>query len=106
MEAVTASLMDLGKLRRKLATFLAALLVAVLSIPAVLSYGVLSSLRLSGRNMFALVDFLSGNISLPIGALLLALYTAVVWRFPQFQKDVNVGSSLVSVGNWWRVLGG
>lgn len=102
LESVTASLMDLSKFRRKTATFLAVILVAALSLPAVLAKGPWASLRFRGKDLFQLVDFVSGNITLPLGALILALYVAFVWKFDQFQEDSNVGSGRFRVSQWWK----
>jgi len=102
LESVTASLMDLRKVRRKVATLVAVVLVAVLSIPAILASGPWASLRFYGKDLFELVDFVSGNITLPLGALILALYVLFVWKFNQFQEDSNAGSGKFGVSRWWK----
>jgi len=102
LEAVTSSLMDLRNVRRKVATLVAVVLVAVLSLPAILANGPWASIRFWGKDLFELVDFVSGNITLPLGALMLALYLAVVWKFSQFRKDANDGADQVRVGRWWK----
>ncbi|MDD4761050.1 MAG: sodium-dependent transporter, partial [Bacteroidaceae bacterium] len=46
-----------------------------------LSMGPLNNFKIIGRNLFDLFDFLSGQIMLPIGGLLIALF--VGWFMPR-----------------------
>ena len=104
LEAVTASLMDLGKMGRKTAAAWAVAGVAALSVPSLLAGGPLAHFRLWGKDPFELVDFVSGNVTLPLGALLLALYTAVVWRFDRFQREANLGANRFCIKGSWKVV--
>jgi NSS family neurotransmitter:Na+ symporter len=102
LEAVTASIMDLRKIGRRVATLLAVMIAALLSLPAILSSGPWSTIRFWEKDLFQLVDFISGNITLPLGAFLLAIYLAFVWGFRQFRSDANVGSRQIKVSRWWK----
>lgn len=50
-----------------------------LSVPASLSFGLLSGHRLFGMDYFTLVDFTATNILMPLGALLTAIFVGWVW---------------------------
>lgn len=49
--------------------------VGVLGIPSALSFSVFSDLKLKGMTFFDTIDFLTSNIMIPLGALLIALFT-------------------------------
>jgi len=102
LEAVNASLMDLRNIRRKTATLWAVGIIGLLSIPSILAKGPWARLRLQGRDLFDVVDFVSANITLPLGAFLLALYLVFVWKFSSFQSDANVGSNRFNVSTAWK----
>lgn len=42
---------------------------------------------------------------MPLGALILALYTTFVWKFENYQADTNIGAvGKIKVFNWWSIL--
>ena len=41
---------------------------------------------------------------MPLGALLTAFYTLLVWKFDKFQEETNVGAEKLKVYNWWAPL--
>lgn len=104
LEAVVATVMDLRGVSRKTAVILTLTLVSFISIPSALSKGPWSEVRFLGMDCFQLVDFFSGNVLLPLGALILALYVTVVWKFEKFQAYANTGAARFRVRASWRLL--
>ncbi len=41
---------------------------------------------------------------MPLGALLLAAYTAFVWKFEKYQEETNIGAEGFRVFKWWKPL--
>jgi SNF family Na+-dependent transporter len=41
---------------------------------------------------------------LPVGGLLLALYTVFAWGFESFREEVNRGAGSLRVGRAWKPL--
>ncbi len=41
---------------------------------------------------------------MPLGALVLAFYTVLVWKFDKFQEEANVGTNRIKIFNWWAPL--
>ena len=76
----------------------------VLGIGTVLSFNHWADLTLFGRTFFDLVDYVSQNIMLPLGGMLIALFAA--WRIPDAlimeQLGVKEGYGLYS----WKILAG
>ncbi|MGH7702289.1 MAG: sodium-dependent transporter [Gemmatimonadales bacterium] len=104
LEALAASLMDSLGLSRRLTVWGSLALIFLAGIPSALAFGPWSGVRLFGRNIFELVDFVSGNILLSAGGLLIALYTVAVWGFDAFQRETNVGARRVRVFRSWKPL--
>jgi neurotransmitter:Na+ symporter, NSS family len=101
LEVLVASLCDLRGLGRRTAVWVASGGVLVLSVPVILSQGPWSGFRFLDRDIFGLIDALSGTILLTVGGLLIAVYTAVAWGFEAFRRDTNLGSGPVKVGAAW-----
>lgn len=101
IEAVVATLMDSMNIKRKKSVWLTVPVCFVLSIPSILSFGPWQNIKILGRTLFELFDFVSGSILLPLGALLMVLYVGHVWKFKPFQEYTNQGSSGVRVNNFW-----
>ena len=77
----------------------------LLGLGTVFSYNIWADVKpLFGLNFFELVDQLSQNIMLPLGGLLIALFT--VWALPQIivREQLEVSSDRVML--CWRVIGG
>ncbi|WP_333684564.1 sodium-dependent transporter [Pontibaca methylaminivorans] len=105
LEPVVATCADLmGTSRARAVTFsLTAIFVA--GIPNILAHGAWSQILIAGRNLFEFTDYLSGNILMTFGALMLALYTVLVWTFSRFRDETNVGAAgPIRVYNWWFPL--
>ncbi len=102
LEALTASAMDSFKLGRNRAVWLVLGLLFLAGIPSALSFGPWSEVHLFGLNLFGLIDFVSSNIFLGLGALLMALYAGWAWGFEGFQRETNVGAKRVRVFDAWR----
>lgn len=73
-EVVIAWLEGEHKIKRGKATMLYAVSLSGLVILSSLSFGVLSDWHIFGKNFFDLLDFLSSNIMLPFGGMLISVY--------------------------------
>ncbi len=96
-EVVTASCVDSLGLSRPRAALATGALWAVLSTVVILGEGPWAWIQPFGLTLFGLLDSVSTNVLLPVGGLLLALYTAVVWTFDGFMRDVNEGAGTLRV---------
>lgn len=81
-------------LSRPRAIVICVLLVAVPGAACALSGSVLADFRLFGRNMFELADFLSSNLLLPVGGILIALFTGWVWGRERFGAALSNDGAL------------
>ena len=84
-------------LPRPKAALLTALGMLVLGIPATLSNGPLSGLKIFGRTFFDLFDFISSNLLLPVGGIGIALVLAWKWK----KADVAEELARAGVGHRW-----
>lgn len=83
---------------RKKAVVVNILLIAVLSVPAVLGYNLLSNIQPlgTGTNIMDLEDFLVSYNLLPLGSLIFVLFVTRKngWGFENFLKEVNTGKGM------------
>ncbi len=86
MEPSTAWLGEHFHLRRPLAALCVGLLVWLLGLMTVFSFNLWSEFRLGGMSLFALIDFISSNILLPLGGLLVAFFVGWIMR-PEVLRD-------------------
>ncbi len=70
------------------------LIVAVLGAGCALSGSVLADFTLFGRNLFNLMDFVSSNLLLPAGGILIALFAGWVWGREAFTQAVSNDGAL------------
>ena len=74
----------------------------MLAIPNVLSQGPWAHIQAFGKDIFVLVDTLSGNFLLVASGLALAAYTAFAWGWERFRDETNVGAGRLKVFPWWK----
>lgn len=67
----------------------------MLGIPSALSFNVLEDFHIIGLNFFDLFDFLTANIMLPLGGMLISIFVAWVWGFDKSLKELKLGAENV-----------
>ena len=104
LEPVVMTCTELFKMNRKKAVWVSLIVIFIVGFPTILAQGPWSDILIGGRNFFDFADYLSGNIMMPIGALITAFYTLLVWRFDKFQEETNIGATKFKVFDWWAPL--
>lgn len=99
IEGVVANTVELFKIDRKKSVWLVTGGIFLLGIPSILSQGPWANFAILGMDIFSFVDYVSGNILLTIGGLLLSFYVIFHWSFEQFQYDVNLGATILKIPN-------
>lgn len=104
-EGILACTCDLFGWSRKKSCVINGILIFVLSLPCVLGFNKLSSVKFFGGkiDIMGLEDFLVSNILLPIGSLIFVLFcvTKKGWGWDNFVKEANTGKG-VKIANWMR----
>ncbi len=94
LEVVVAYFTEELKVKRKVATILATLLTTLLGVICSLSLGIYSDVTIFGKNFFELLEFISSNILLPLGGMLIALF--IGWGLGKYKvfKEIAQGGKL------------
>ncbi len=74
LEMLVSTLLDESNLSRHRVVIGTSAMIFILGIPSALSFGKWSHLQLFGRSIFDVMDYLSANILLPLGGLLVAVF--------------------------------
>ncbi len=105
-ENIIAFAMDLGGLSRKKAVLYNLIAIAVLSLPCVFGFNILSSVQLLGEGSTILdfEDFLVSNNLLPLGSLVYLFFctSRYGWGWERFLEEANTGKGL-KFPKWARV---
>ncbi|MFZ0390443.1 MAG: sodium-dependent transporter [Calditrichia bacterium] len=108
LEVATAYLVDEKALARKMAVWLVGILVFAIGLPSALSQGAvgwLSKPITGGMEFLSLMDFIWGNLSLAIGALLLSIFVGWVWGAKHAAAELAHGNpGFTRWGPSWGVL--
>ncbi|GHS95963.1 sodium-dependent transporter [Synergistales bacterium] len=105
LEAPAASFAEYFNVSRKKSTWTVLAIMFILGVPSILSLSSWGDYKIMGMTIFDFADYLSGNIMMPIDALLVALYTALVWKFNNYRDECNVGATgVLRVAAWWKPL--
>ena len=75
IETAVSSIINQFKITRKQATIICSSIIGLFSIPASLSFGLLSGYKIFGKTLFDFLDYLTSNILLPFNTLLICLIT-------------------------------
>ncbi|RMH37964.1 MAG: sodium-dependent transporter [Gammaproteobacteria bacterium] len=107
LEVPTAYLVDEKKIARPVATWAVAILIYLIGIPSMLSYGAVETLsqfiQLPGQTgKLPFLDFIAlvaNDTFLPLGGFLISVFTAYVWRKQRFNAEL-VGSDAGLKDSW------
>ena len=98
VEVVVAFLVNRTNLGRKKSTLITVVSMALVGSLAALSNSSMSGVTVFGKSFFDLYDFVSSNILLPMGGLLIAIFTAWVWGWPRFKTALSNEGALANEG--------
>ena len=102
-ENIVACVRDLTGWERKKASLICGVSLAVLTMPCVLGFTVLSHVTILGLSIMDFEDFVVSNILLPSGSLIFAIFCVCRygWGWKNFVTEANVGKG-AKVANWMR----
>lgn len=86
LEGPCATLIERFKISRIKASIILFSAIAIIAIPATLSFGLLGDIKLFGKTIFDFLDFLTSNIMLPMNTLFLCLISG--WYLKIKGKDI------------------
>ena len=89
LEVPVAILSERFGLGRKMASLYTIIAIALLGVPATLSQSLTAEMKVFGMNPFDLFDFLSSNVLLPLGGILICLFVGWVYGLPQLEKQLS-----------------
>ncbi len=98
LEVPVAILTERFGVGRKQAAVYTILMIAALGIPASLSNSTMADVKVFGMNAFDLFDFLSSNVLLPLGGILICLFVGWVYGLPQIEKQLSNDGKLANAG--------
>lgn len=89
LEVPVAFLNEQLNMSRTKATLLTVGLLAIIGSTAALSNSTLANVTLAGKNFFDLYDFLTSNILLPVGGLLVCVFVGWIWGFDEVKRALS-----------------
>lgn len=106
LEPIVTTGMEVFNLDRKKSVWVSLGLIFVVGLLTIMgnASGPWSNFTIRGMNLFDFADFLSGNVMMPLGAIILSVYTAFVWKFENYQEEANIGAKGFKVYSWWKPL--
>lgn len=101
LEVVVAYFIERYRISRKAACLLFGTIIFIVGIPASLGYGLWNDITLIGnRDILDSMDFLTSNILLPLGGLLIALFVGWTWDKKEIFAESDLGQT--AIGRWFR----
>lgn len=106
MEGIVANFMEMVHCSRRTSVIVNLLIVAVISLPCVLGFNLLSDIHPFGPNscILDLLDFIVSNNILPLGSLFFVFFCTMRygWGFKNFLSEVNQGQGF-SLPYWVKL---
>ena len=95
LEVVVAFFVDQKGWKRSNAVITCGIAASVIGIPCALSFNVMSDTKLFGATFFGIANFLSSNVLLPLGGLLLAIFVVWNWGFDKAVANLKFGAEKI-----------
>lgn len=103
LEVVTAYFIDERKWKRHNAVLVFGTLAFIIGIPSALSFNILSDSTLLGLSFFGLAEYVSSNIMLPLGGLLISIFVGYVWGMDKAVVELKKGAEKLFEKSKWRM---
>jgi neurotransmitter:Na+ symporter, NSS family len=103
LEVVTAYFIDERKWKRHNAVLVFGSFALIVGVPSALSFNVMADSTLFGLNFFDLANYLSSNIMLPLGGLLIAVFVGYVWGLDKAIIELKKGAERLFEKSKWRM---
>lgn len=94
MEPIVAWLAENRGLSRIMAAATGGIFIWLLGIGTILSFNLLQDFTLFGLTIFESLDFLTANIMLPLGGLLIAIFVGWIMSRGSVEHEMDIGNSL------------
>lgn len=104
LEPTVAWLIERLKTTRTKASILAGSFIWLLGLGSAFSFNLWQNKRLFGLTFFELLDYLTANIMLPLGGLMIAVFAAWFYRRDFILSELNMGNGIVFL-TWRGLLG-
>lgn len=99
METIVSFVAEQFKFARTKAIIIITTALFALSIPSILSFGPLADIKLLGeRGIFDTLDFVTGQVMLPIGGILICFFVAWVWGVKNAEKEITSNGTFKFTG--------
>ncbi|UCH64497.1 MAG: sodium-dependent transporter [Ignavibacterium sp.] len=103
MEVITAYYVDERKWKRHKVVVVFGSLTFLFGIPSALSFNLLSNFTIFGFTIFDLLIYITANIMLPLGGLLIAIFIGYVWGLDKVVVELKKGAEKLFERSHWRV---
>jgi len=103
MEVITAYFVDELNWKRHSAVIVFGTVTIIFGIPSALSFNVLSDFKIFGLTIFGLMEYLTANIMLPLGGMLIAIFIAYVWGFDKAVIELKKGAEKLFEKSAWQI---
>jgi NSS family neurotransmitter:Na+ symporter len=94
LEVATAYFSEEHNMSRRKAAIVSGSIIMFLGVFSSLSEGILSNITLGGKNIFEMFDFLSSNILLVVGGLLIVLFVGWKMKHSDFYDELSNGGTV------------
>jgi len=104
LEVVVAYFVDDKNWPRHKAVIVFGFFTFLLGIPSALSFNILADFKIFGLTFFGLMDYISSNVLLPLGGLLISIFVGWVWGFDEAIPNLKQGAEKLFESYPWMLL--
>ena len=103
MEVITAYYVDERKWKRHKVVVVFGSLTFLFGIPSALSFNLLSDFTIFGFTIFDFLIYITANVMLPLGGLLIAVFIGYVWGLDKVVVELKKGAEKLFERSQWRI---
>jgi neurotransmitter:Na+ symporter, NSS family len=97
LEIVVASITRDKTEKRTIVSWSTGLFIFIVGVPSALSFGMLSDVKLFGKTIFDLSDYIVSNLALPLGALFISLFVGYTLPRNVVKEELEQGSKGIGI---------
>ena len=103
VQGIKDSLKDKFELTNSKALWCSCGVILLLSVPVVFSYSE-DPIMIFGKTVFGFFDFLTNNIMLPLGGLLIVIFAGHVIGYDKMKDHIQLGADNLKISSYWKPI--
>ena len=104
LEVISATLIDMLKIKRHSATIISAVVIGIMSTLVSLSNGLLENFKIMGMNLFDFLVYFTDKLFMPLSAIFTCIFVGYIYKSKNLLKEIRLGDENFKFSKFFDII--